>query len=28
LLIAWRLPALSLVIGGGVIGTVARSFAR
>ena len=28
LLAAWRLPVLSMVVGGGVIGTVARSFAR
>ena len=28
LLAAWRLPVLSMVVGGGVIGAVARSFAR
>lgn len=28
LLVAWRLPVLSMVVGGGVIGTVARSLAR
>ena len=28
LLVAWRLPMLSMVVGGGAIGTIARSFAR